>query len=61
MSIKYYYCILFFLLGLHVRAQDNYLKSGDFQFMIDNQARDCIHPGLGNYKEIAKYLWKRFK
>ena len=33
----------------------------DKYFVIDNKARDLIHPGPDNYKEIAKYLWKRFQ
>ena len=31
------------------------------QFVIDNQARDLIHPGENNAIEVANYLHERFK
>lgn len=38
-----------------------YYTNSEKQFTIDMGARDLIHPGEENFKEIANYLHERFK
>ena len=38
-----------------------YYTNSEKHFAIDNGARDLIHPGDESFKEVAKYLYERFK
>lgn len=38
-----------------------YYTDSEKHFVIDNGARDLIHPGEENFKDVANYLHERFK
>lgn len=41
--------------------ETTYFTKSERHFIIDNDARDLIHPGEGNSIEVANYLHERFK